>query len=182
MTLTVSQIRSLIVAGELTEAEGQEMIAERVAALNTTAGGAAAKTTTKTTAKKSETVAAPPTEKKTSSKTSTAKTSTKKPSAKKESEPKEKKTPVPANERPPFLTIDGAEEIDKYCPRQIVFMGFYGDLGLPSFKIGKAFLTYSPDVWGHMNGPSVFGGSRFAEFAEAAIAGTWDNETQSVIE
>jgi len=86
---------------------------------------------------------------------------------------------VAPNDRPPFLTIVAAEEIDKYCPRQIVFMGFYGDLGLPSFKFGRAYLTYSVDVWSHL-ASQMFGGSRFGDFVEAAIAGTWDNETQSV--
>ena len=174
--MTVSQIRALVAANEITKEEGDEMIAERIASLNATAGGATAKPTTKTTAKKSESVAAPPTEKKPSAKTST-KTSAKKPTVKKEEPaPKEKKTPVPPSERPPFLTIDGAEEVGKYCPRQIVYQGEWN--GMPSFKIGGKFFTYGQDEWGHMLN-EVFGGSRFAEFARAAIDGTWDNETQS---
>lgn len=154
--LTVSQIRALVTAGELTEIEGQEMIAARVAKLTPAASAAAAAPTTGKKPKK-ESVVAPPSEKKSAKKES-------KPTAKKEDKPKREKIERPS------LPIDGAEEVSKYCPREIAFCGMYGpNQDCYGFKLGKHFLCYDGPTWEHLiAGP--FSGSDFARFVAEYIA------------
>lgn len=157
--LTVSQIRSLVNAGELTEAEGQEMIAERVAKVGKTASAstaAAAAPTAKKTTKKSESVAAPPSDKK----------KTKKEEPKKEPAKKETTAKKEEREERPKLEIIGATEVSKYCPREVSYCGTYGpNNDCHGFKLGKHFMCYDLPTWEKLcldGGP--FENSSFADF------------------